>query len=258
MSINCTLDNANSTACIAQAQQAADVAFASSLATNAAIAGAVLLVFVIVRRWDPYVYEPMSMADRAGLGMNVMPPVPGLFGWFRSMWRVSDREIALKRGLDALLYLKLLKYLFFVTLAFGAYGWSVLFALHALGGQTLSGTAMLSMGNVAEASNFLVANMIGVVFNSAVASVAFYVLWRRFYRWRTRYKKTAMRVENFTVLLREVDDFLTENDIRETFERIFGAGKVSERVRRASERGCIVILLNTLFSPSGPFRPESV
>jgi hypothetical protein len=236
MSINCTLDNANSTACIAQAQQAADIAFASSLATNAAIAGAVLLVFVIVRRWGPLCVRAHEHgrprwprhechASRAG-----------------SVWLVSQ-HVARERSRDCaqkrprrVTVLEAAEIPLFVTLAFGAYGWSVLFALHALGGQTLSGTAMLSMGNVAEASNFLVANMIGVVFNSAVASVAFYVLWRRFYRWRTRYKKTAMRVENFTVLLREVDDFLTENDIRETFERIFGAGKVSERVRW---RGCI-------------------
>ena len=73
----------------------------------------------------------------------------GLLGWLTVAWSLSEREITLKRGLDATIYLLFFKYLFFACFGFLAYG-IILIITHATAGGTDIGVALIGMGNVPE------------------------------------------------------------------------------------------------------------
>ena len=140
---------------------------------------------------------------------------------------MSDREIALKRGLDALVYIKLSRYLFFACALYCVYTFLVLAPVHAASkpNNGLIGSASISMSNVSGL--VLIADLVGVYFSSVISSVLMYVLYRSYFAMRTRHRITSLLPENFCVLVREIDPTLTEQDIRDTFERIF-PGKVSQ------------------------------
>ena len=40
------------------------------------------------------------------------PPVKGFFGWIYAAWEVSDNDIFARSGLEAVLYIKSLRYMF--------------------------------------------------------------------------------------------------------------------------------------------------
>ncbi len=102
---DCTQGNANSTACVAQAQAAYDLALATSLGVNVAIFVVVMLLFMMVRKAFPWCYEPLC--DKRIAGPLALRPVKrGVFGWFSSLYGLTDRELALRRGLDAVLMLR--------------------------------------------------------------------------------------------------------------------------------------------------------
>jgi hypothetical protein len=137
----------------------------------------------------------------------------------------------LKRGLDAVVYVKLSRYLFFTLLCYCAFTFLILAPVHAFASPSnhLTGTASISMSNISGL--VLIADVVGVYFSSIVASVFLYKLYVSYFSARTRYRVTSLLPENFVVLVREFDPTLTEGDLRDTFERIF-PGKV-KAIRKA-------------------------
>lgn len=90
-------------------------------------------------------YEPYCDINRVDHDKVVVTSKGGLFGWLVSSFEIKDDEIESKRGLDAVMYLYVTKYLFFIVLGYGFYGWCILFPVHATAsGVGLTGTAMLS------------------------------------------------------------------------------------------------------------------
>jgi hypothetical protein len=123
--IDCSGSNANTTECVQQAQFAADKAFAASLAINAGLFLFIMIAFMIIRKRFTWCYEPMCN-EAVFDALAIRPPKPGVFGWFASLYGVSDREIALKRGLDAVLFIKTCRYLFFIVVGYCFYTFAVL------------------------------------------------------------------------------------------------------------------------------------
>jgi hypothetical protein len=97
--IDCTGSNSNSTECLTQAQKAYDLALATSLAVNVGIFIVVMVLFMIIRKRFAWCYEPLCDEKIAG-PLAVRPVKGGVWGWFSSLYGLTDRELALKRGLD--------------------------------------------------------------------------------------------------------------------------------------------------------------
>jgi len=218
--LNCTGINVNSTECVHAAQHRDAEAFATSLVINVVLFLIFLVLFLTFRKRSKPVYEPMADENKAG-SMSVAPPADGLLGWLRSAWAVPDRELEAKRGLDAVVYLKTLKYLFFITVSYCFYGVVILFPVHATGERGNVALAQLSMGNVENKSARLAADLVGVFFNSVLANAALYLLYREYFRLRVRYRVRRSKAENFSVVVREVDPGLTEGEIAAEFEKVF-------------------------------------
>ena len=116
----------NSTTCAEQIQLAHDIAFATSLVINFVVFSVLMVLFMFVRKRAKPVYEPMALREKAGKNVIELSPThDSLFGWLKSAWAISDTEIELKRGPHSILYLTVLKVLFFIMLGYGLYGWLI-------------------------------------------------------------------------------------------------------------------------------------
>lgn len=178
---------------------------------------AFLVGFLIFKRFQAckrvYVYRT-----------DVSPPPEGLFGWFWGAWAVSEREIVLKRGLDSAIYLLSVKYFVWMTLLMLPYG-IILIITHSTSGGSSVGIASIGMGNVPSGSRFLIADLIGVFWNTTVVLIVMYRLYWRFVELRLSQAQRVLAAENYTVMVREVGPDTTDAEVRETFERLF-PGKV--------------------------------
>lgn len=124
--LNCS-DTANTVKCIREAQYRTDIGFASSLVINVFLMLVFYLLFILFRKRVKPVYEPFSDNNRVEHDKIVVTSSFGLFGWLTSALQITDKEIELKRGLDSIVYLNVTKYLFFIVLGYGLYGWCILF-----------------------------------------------------------------------------------------------------------------------------------
>lgn len=165
----------------------------TSLLFNSVIAVLLLLVFIIVKKLLPQVYEPNTIyrdSDHSELEQKSLfeSPRGGLIGWILSTYVVTDEIIYKERGLDALMYLKVTKYLFYVSVIYCFYGCMILIPVHAFGGSNLNGIGGIGLSNLRHGSSFLYSDIIGVVFNSITSSIVLYMLYKEYARMRGVYK----------------------------------------------------------------------
>lgn len=107
--------------------------------------------------------------------------------------------------------------MFFLSLAYGFYGWLILIPVHATAGGGKIGTAQvphwchlvnelqashiyvcardqIGLGNVPQGSPALAADIIGVFFNSILAYIVLYMLYREYVAMRIRYRARHFKV----------------------------------------------------------------
>lgn len=70
---------------------------------------------------------------------DVPEPPYGLFGWITAPWRVSDRELEDKRGLDVVMYQLVLQACFWVCTGWAVFGYAILVPVHITAGGVRSG-----------------------------------------------------------------------------------------------------------------------
>jgi hypothetical protein len=63
---------------------------------------------------------------------------------------VTETELELKRGLDQVMYLSVVKYLGVLSLCYGLYGWIILIPVHVTAGGNFTGIASIGLGNVPQ------------------------------------------------------------------------------------------------------------
>ena len=113
--MNCS-DIPNSLECIQAAQYASDISLATSLLMNFVLFLIFLILFLFFKKRVKAVYEPLSNELKYD-NLSIQSPNCGIFGWLKSSWQVTDMEIETKRGPHSVMYLNILKYLFFIIIA---------------------------------------------------------------------------------------------------------------------------------------------
>ena len=146
-------------------QRENDIAFGISLLTNFILFTVFMILFILLRwcRCTKRVYEPLTVPEWNQNKSFVVKPVKGCccWGWFFSAMSYSREDILEKRGLDAVMYLEVIKYMFLVTSAYCLYGYIILVPIHATAGGGLTGTAIIGLGNVPDGDPRLAADIVG-------------------------------------------------------------------------------------------------
>lgn len=139
------------------------------------------------------------------------------------------------------MFIKFVKMMFFICVIVSAYGFIVLFAVNATGENTKSRTSLLyvsglnslTMSSVKEKSSRLIAHIFSIIFNSAVIYFFTYRMYKTYMLYRFRFKASPDRIENFSVMIREVPVTVTDETLQVFFEKLF-PGKILSVIRAYS------------------------
>ncbi len=85
-----------------------DSAFIAALVLNVALFILFVTLYCILRPRYPRIYNPR--APSLGPDTGPVQDMPGLLGWARQAWAVSDEEVYRLAGLDALVHTAFLRY----------------------------------------------------------------------------------------------------------------------------------------------------
>lgn len=140
-------------------------ALAASSVANGFLLLVTLLIFSLVRNKFPRVYTPRLLLN--GLDSSIGKLPNNLLGWLVPALRVKDEEILRYLGLDALMFLRLLRLCFKFGIIILPYGLIVVLPVNYHGGisdtdPTYEGLDSLTMGNVKAMSSVLWVHFIGV------------------------------------------------------------------------------------------------
>eukprot|EP00026_Physarum_polycephalum_P002639 Phypoly_transcript_02647.p1 GENE.Phypoly_transcript_02647~~Phypoly_transcript_02647.p1 ORF type:complete len:807 (+),score=114.51 Phypoly_transcript_02647:120-2540(+) len=214
---------------------ATDKSFLVSFVINLATALVFLALFVILRRLVPKVYQP-----RCNGSVNAPPPPgPSLFGWFFTTIRYDDEKLYRTHGLDAVMFVKFLRMMLFISIFVSFYGFVVLFAVNATGENAtsssnstfhVSGLDSITLSGVNPESKRLIAHTFGVLLNSAIVYYFTYKTFREYMHLRLRFKAARDRIENFSVMVRGVPHTVDDESLQIFFDEIF-PGKVVSVIR---------------------------
>ena len=188
-----------------------DKSLLTSLIFNGVLGLLIIILFLFFKKRVKHVYEPTITFDS---------PRGGLIGWISSAYNLTEESINQERGLDALMYLKVTKYLFVASIIYCFYG-CILIPVHITGGNDLDGIGMLGISNVKNSSLRLIADVIGILFNSVVGSTVLYLLYKEYSRLRCVYKSDESKIENYSVIIREIPQWMTKYEVQSAMSRIF-------------------------------------
>lgn len=214
-----------------------DQKFFVAFIINLILAIVFLALFVVCRLLFPKVYQP-----RCDESKNAPPAPPrSLFGWVGTTIRYSDEEVFRTHGLDAMMFLKFVKMMLYIVIIVSIYGFVVLFAVNATGENTknrssllyVNGLNSLTMSGVSEGSHRLVAHIFSVIFNTVTIFYFTYQMYRTYMLYRFRFKSSPDRIENFSIMIREVPTTVTDETLHNFFDRLF-PGKVLSVIRAYS------------------------
>lgn len=119
----------------------------STLAPVSIYAGAFLLVFLIVRRWFPRVYNPRSFLSSLRPQERGPRLSDNWYGWIREFFNISDFHVLSTNSLDAFLFLRSLKIYVVCCIVGCILTWPILFPVNATGPGELHQLSILTMAN---------------------------------------------------------------------------------------------------------------
>ena len=140
-----------------------------ALAVTAVANGFFLLVtltlFLLLRNKFPRVYTPRLLLN--GLDSSVVKLPNNLLGWVYPALRLKDEQILRYLGLDALMFLRLLRMCFMFAIIILPYGLVVTLPVNYEGGvfetdDSVNGLDRLTLGNINPMSEYLWVHFVGV------------------------------------------------------------------------------------------------
>ncbi|EEP75837.1 conserved hypothetical protein [Uncinocarpus reesii 1704] len=198
----------------------------STLIPTLIISGAMLLLFVILRRSERRQYVPRTYIGALREEERTPAPEPGFLGWIWSMMKLPDTYVLRHHSIDAYLLLRYLKIATTICFVGCLITWPVLFPVNATGGAGKQQLDMLSFGNVTGnlnryyAHTFIAWIFIGFVFFMITRENIYFINLRQAYFFSPLY---ANRISSKTVLFTSVpDEYLDEARIR----KMYGEDKV--------------------------------
>ncbi|EER24217.1 hypothetical protein D8B26_002414 [Coccidioides posadasii str. Silveira] len=198
----------------------------STLLPTLVISGAMLLLFVILRRSERRQYAPRTYIGALREQERTPAPEPGFFGWILSMLKLPDTYVLRHHSMDAYLLLRYLKIATSICLVGCFITWPVLFPVNATGGGGKVQLDILSFGNVTGnlsryyAHTFIAWIFISFVFFMVTRENIYFINLRQAYFFSPLY---SGRISSKTVLFTAVpDEYLDEARIR----KMYGEDKV--------------------------------
>ncbi|KAL5355987.1 hypothetical protein BJX96DRAFT_91633 [Aspergillus floccosus] len=199
----------------------------TTLVPSLVVAGAMTLVFVILRRSQRRTYMPRTY-------LGVLPPEQrtpasstGLLSWIRDMYKLPDEYVLQHHSMDAYLLIRFLKVASMICFVGCLITFPVLLPVNGTGSAGKVQLDLLSMSNVAEdkfaryfAHTFIAWIFVGFVFFTITRESIFYINLRQAYALSPAY---ASRLSSRTVLFTAVTEkYLNRDKVRQ----MFGASKV--------------------------------
>lgn len=197
----------------------------STLLPTLVISGAMVLLFVILRRSERRQYAPRTYIGSLREQERTPAPEPGFFGWIGSMIKLPDTYVLRHHSMDAYLLLRYLKLATTICFVGCLITWPVLFPINATGGNGKKQLDMLAFGNVANrykyyAHTFIAWIFISFVFFMVTRELIYFINLRQAYFFSSFY---GARISSKTVLFTSVpDDYLNEARLR----KMYGEDKV--------------------------------
>ncbi|CCA74265.1 related to RSN1-Overexpression rescues sro7/sop1 in NaCl [Serendipita indica DSM 11827] len=130
-----------------EAKGASTESFTAALIFNAAIFGAEILVFTLVRRRFKAIYEPRTYLTAEG--KRQQPLSSSLLGWPLDIWRADHNDIRHHNGMDAFFFVRFLRMMARIFLPIWPLSWAVLMPIDAVSPNNgLTGLDQFTFGNV--------------------------------------------------------------------------------------------------------------
>ncbi|KAE8147936.1 hypothetical protein BDV25DRAFT_159328 [Aspergillus avenaceus] len=209
-------------------------------------AGAMVLIFLILRRSERRMYMPRTYLGVLKPWERTPPSSTTPWGWLMDMYKLSDEYVLQHHSMDAYLLLRFLKLATTICLVGALITWPILFPINATGGQGNEQLDVLSMSNVSNqkyaryfAHTFLAWIFISFVFFTVTRETIFYINLRQAYALSPAY---ASRLSSRTVLFTAVtEDYLSRDKIRKMFgvekvKNVWIATDTSELEEKVQER----------------------
>lgn len=201
-----TANNASNV--VGKATEVSAKALAVTSITNGFILLVSLLIFSLIRNKFPRVYTPRLLLN--GLDSSIGQLPNNLLGWLVPAFRVKDEQLLRCLGLDALMFLRLLRLCFILGVVFLPYGLLVVLSVNYYGGisktdPSVVGLDRLTLGNVESESSLLWAHFCGVWMYTLVI---LYFLYREYVAYQ-RFRQQCLRDgekyrHRYVVLLKEI------------------------------------------------------
>ncbi|KAF4159817.1 hypothetical protein CNMCM6936_009175 [Aspergillus lentulus] len=225
----------------------------STLVPALAVAGIMILVFVILRRSERRMYMPRTYLGFMRPEERSPPVGTGLWNWIIDMYKLPDEYVLQHHSMDAYLLLRFLKLISVICFVGCLITWPILFPVNATGGGHKEQLDILTMSNIAQDKNaryyahaFVAWIFVGFVFMTVTREGIFYINLRQAYSLSPAY---ASRLSSRTVLFTAVtEDYLNRDKIRKMFgiekvKNVWIATDVKELEDKVKERDAAAMKL---------------
>ncbi|KAI5291610.1 hypothetical protein KEM54_002887 [Ascosphaera aggregata] len=197
----------------------------STLIPALASAGAMVLVFTILRRSQRRQYIPRSYIGTLRDQEKTPAPSQGVLGWVVSLAKLPDTYVLRHHSIDAYLLLRYLKIVSAICLVGCIFIWPILFPVNGTGGGGKKQLDLLSFSNVRNPKRYYAHAVMAwffviFVFYMVTREMVFFINLRQAYFLSPLY---ASRISSRTVLFMAVPE---EYRTTEKMKKIYGEDKV--------------------------------
>ncbi|KAG0270416.1 hypothetical protein DFQ27_007568 [Actinomortierella ambigua] len=121
-------------------------AFTSALTFNALVALGIFAAFTIVRNWNRKIYQPRTYLVRKDVRSPDLPK--GVFSWITASFRVQDKELLDRVGLDAYMFLRFQRMSASLFIMFTLVAIPILLPINMVNAGTQDGLKRMTIGNI--------------------------------------------------------------------------------------------------------------
>ncbi|CAE6475354.1 unnamed protein product, partial [Rhizoctonia solani] len=131
---------------VQEASSASTSSFVTALVLNAAIFGAEIIAFTVLRRSFPAIYEPRSRFLPEGKRQR--PLGEGLLSWPVTIFKADHEDIRMHNGMDAYFFVRFLRMMVHIFLPFWLVSWVILLPVDSAGINNKDGLDQFTFGNI--------------------------------------------------------------------------------------------------------------
>eukprot|EP00730_Choanoeca_flexa_P002732 TRINITY_DN11153_c0_g1_i2.p1 TRINITY_DN11153_c0_g1~~TRINITY_DN11153_c0_g1_i2.p1 ORF type:complete len:844 (+),score=179.00 TRINITY_DN11153_c0_g1_i2:133-2664(+) len=190
-------------------QEDTTAAFYAAFGFNCLLGGIAIVVYFLIKKRFPSVYEPRAMSDvyhdlQASSDDNaIVAPLGGVIGWCKSILRLSDDEVYAACGLDAAMYTMFYRRMFWLFVVGGLYSSIVIVPVNVHGREQADGVEQLSLVNIRAGSGRVWVHWIGMWLFSFGLMFQLNALYKQYVQYRIQHLN-AHKTCNSIVLVQDI------------------------------------------------------